>query len=144
VTRHYVPGIRASASPTAIQLSHVEVDVETGFVRLLKHWCVEDCGRIINPRLVDEQIRGAIVQGIAPRSNEQPGLRRAGAALTGTMMDYSRAEAAEDAGDRGVARRGRRRPMPRAVSRSAGEAGTAARRRVLNASTMRSPPWVGA
>jgi carbon-monoxide dehydrogenase large subunit len=40
------------------------VDPDTGFVKLLKHWAVEDCGRVINPRLVDEQIRGAIVQGI--------------------------------------------------------------------------------
>ena len=36
----------------------------TGFVKLLKHWCVEDCGTVINPQLVDEQIRGGIVQGI--------------------------------------------------------------------------------
>ena len=46
-----------------VQASYVEVDVETGFVKLLKHWAVEDCGRIINPMLVYEQIRGAIVKG---------------------------------------------------------------------------------
>lgn len=46
-----------------MQTSYVEVDVETGFVKLLKHWAVEDCGRIINPMLVYEQIRGAIVKG---------------------------------------------------------------------------------
>ncbi len=43
---------------------HLELDAETGFVRLLKHWVVEDCGRVINPMLVDEQIRGGVVQGI--------------------------------------------------------------------------------
>ena len=41
-----------------IQASHVEVDIDTGFVRLLKHWVIEDCGTIINPLLVDEQLRG--------------------------------------------------------------------------------------
>ena len=64
VTRHYVPRHQGFAFTNGIQLSHVEVDVETGFVRLLKHWCVEDCGTVINPQLVDEQVRGGVVQGI--------------------------------------------------------------------------------
>ena len=64
VTRHYVPRHQGFAFTNGVQLSWVEVDVDTGFVRLLKHWAVEDCGRIINPRLVDEQMRGALVQGI--------------------------------------------------------------------------------
>jgi carbon-monoxide dehydrogenase large subunit len=70
VTRHYVPRHQGFAFTNGVQLSHVEVDTDTGFVRLLKHWVVEDCGRIINPKLVDEQLRGAIVQGIgaAPTS----------------------------------------------------------------------------
>ena len=44
--------------------AHVEVDTDTGFIRLLKHWVVEDCGRVINPQLADEQVRGGCVQGI--------------------------------------------------------------------------------
>jgi len=64
VTHPYVPRHQGFTFTNGIQLSHVEVHVETGFVKLLKHWVVEDCGRIINPRLVDEQLRGAIVQGI--------------------------------------------------------------------------------
>ena len=64
VTRHYVPRHQGFAFTNGIQLSHVEVDPATGFVRLLGHWVVEDCRRIINPRLVDEQLRGAIVQGL--------------------------------------------------------------------------------
>ena len=50
-----------------MQASHVEVDVDTGFVKLIRHWCVEDCGTGINPLLVDEQLRGGIVQGTGPR-----------------------------------------------------------------------------
>jgi carbon-monoxide dehydrogenase large subunit len=95
VTRHYVPRHQGFAFTNGIQLSHVEVDVETGFVRLLKHWCVEDCGRIINPRLVDEQLRGAIVQGIGAALYEHLVYDEHGQLLTGTMMDYLVPMAAE-------------------------------------------------
>ena len=64
VTRHYVPRAWPFAFTNGIQGSYLEVDVDTGVVKLLKHWCVEDCGTIINPQLVDEQIRGGVVQGI--------------------------------------------------------------------------------
>ena len=63
-TRHYVPRAWPFAFTNGIQASYLEVDTDTGFVKLLKHWCVEDCGTIINPQLVDEQIRGGVVQGI--------------------------------------------------------------------------------
>src|SRR5262249_1451342 len=43
---------------------HVEGDVETGFTRILDVWVVEDCGRVINPMLVDEQVRGGVIQGL--------------------------------------------------------------------------------
>jgi carbon-monoxide dehydrogenase large subunit len=95
VTRHYVPRHQGFAFTNGVQLSHVEVDVETGFVRLLKHWCVEDCGRIINPRLVDEQMRGAIVQGIGAALFEHLVYDEQGQLLTGTMMDYLVPMAAE-------------------------------------------------
>jgi len=95
VTRHYVPRHQGFAFTNGIQLSYVEVDVETGFVRLLKHWCVEDCGRIINPRLVDEQLRGAIVQGIGAVLYEHLVYDEHGQLLTGTMMDYLVPMAAE-------------------------------------------------
>jgi carbon-monoxide dehydrogenase large subunit len=95
VTRHYVPRHQGFAFTNGVQLSHVEVDVETGFVRLLKHWCVEDCGRVINPRLVEEQMRGAIVQGIGAALFEHLVYDEQGQLLTGTMMDYLVPMAAE-------------------------------------------------
>ena len=64
VTRHYAQRDFPFIFTNGVQASYVEVDPDTGFVKLLKHWAVEDCGRVINPKLVDEQIRGAIVQGI--------------------------------------------------------------------------------
>ena len=48
-TRHYVPRAWPFAFTNGIQASYLEVDTDTGFVKLLKHWCVEDCGTIINP-----------------------------------------------------------------------------------------------
>jgi carbon-monoxide dehydrogenase large subunit len=95
VTRHYVPRHQGFAFTNGIQLAYVEVDVETGFVRLLKHWAVEDCGRIINPRLVDEQLRGAIVQGIGAALFEHCVYDEQGQLLTATMMDYLVPMAAE-------------------------------------------------
>ena len=64
VTRHYVPRHQPLAFTNGVQLSYVEVDVDTGFVKLLGHWVAEDCGRIINPMLVDEQVRGGVAHGL--------------------------------------------------------------------------------
>ena len=60
----------------------------TGFVTLLKHWAVEDCGTVINPQLVDEQIRGGIVQGIGAALFEHCIYDERGQLLNGTMADY--------------------------------------------------------
>jgi hypothetical protein len=57
--------------------------------------CVEDCGCIINPRLVDEQLRRAIVQGIGAALYEHLVYDEHGQLLTGTMMDYLVPMAAE-------------------------------------------------
>ncbi|MBI4609358.1 MAG: xanthine dehydrogenase family protein [Candidatus Rokubacteria bacterium] len=95
VTRHYVPRHQGFAFTNGIQLSHVEVDVDTGFVRLLGHWAVEDCGRIINPRLVDEQMRGAIAQGIGAALFEHCVYDAEGQLLNATLMDYLVPMAAE-------------------------------------------------
>jgi carbon-monoxide dehydrogenase large subunit len=64
VTRHYVQKDYAFVFTNGMQASWLEIDIDTGFVKLLDHWCVEDCGTLINPQLVDEQIRGGVVQGI--------------------------------------------------------------------------------
>jgi len=72
-TRHFVPRQYPFAFTNGVQGSWLQVDTETGFVRLLKHWVVEDCGTIINPQLVDEQIRGGVVADyLVPMSGEMP------------------------------------------------------------------------
>ena len=87
-TRHYVPRAWPFAFTNGIQASYLEVDTDTGFVKLLKHWCVEDCGTIINPQLVDEQISGGVVQGIGAALFEQCLYDERGQMLNGTMADY--------------------------------------------------------
>ena len=88
VTRHYAQRDFPFIFTNGVQASYVEVDTETGFVKLLKHWVVEDCGRILNPMLVDEQMRGAIVQGIGGALYEECLYDAAGLMQNGSMADY--------------------------------------------------------
>jgi aerobic carbon-monoxide dehydrogenase large subunit len=95
VTRHYVPRGWPFAFTNGVQASYLEVDIRTGAVRLLKHWCVEDCGTVINPQLVDEQIRGGIVQGVGAALFEHCLYDQDGQMLNANMMDYLVPMAAE-------------------------------------------------
>jgi carbon-monoxide dehydrogenase large subunit len=88
VTRHYTPRGYGFAFTNGFQASLVEVDVDTGFVKLLGHWCVEDCGTVINPMLVDEQVRGGIVQGLGAVMFEHCLYSPEGQLLNGNMADY--------------------------------------------------------
>jgi len=94
-TRHYVPRAWPFAFTNGIQASYLEVDINTGFITLLKHWCVEDCGTIINPQLVDEQIRGGVVQGLGGALFEHCLYDERGQMLNGNMADYLVPMAAE-------------------------------------------------
>lgn len=66
----------------------VEVDTDTGFIRVLGYWVVEDCGRIINPQLVEEQVRGAVVQGLGDALYEHCLYDNDGQLRNGTLVDY--------------------------------------------------------
>ena len=96
--RNHVPRGQPFAFTNGIQASHVEVDVDTGFVRLLGHWVVEDCGRILNPLLVDEQIRGGVVQGIGAALFEECQYDSDGQLLNGNHGRLSRADGRRNAG----------------------------------------------
>lgn len=87
-TRHYITSEYPFAFTNGVQASYLEVDTDTGIVTLLNHWCVEDCGRIINPQLVDEQIRGGIVQGLGGALFEEIHYDEEGQLLNGSMADY--------------------------------------------------------
>ena len=67
---------------------HLELDVDTGFVRLLGYWVVEDCGTMVNPLLVEEQVRGGAALGLGWALLEQCVYDDQGQMLNGTMADY--------------------------------------------------------
>jgi CO/xanthine dehydrogenase Mo-binding subunit len=87
-TRHYVPREYPFAFTNGIQASWLEVDTDTGFIKLLKHWVVEDCGTLINPQLVDEQIRGGVVQGLGAALFEKCIYDERGQLTNANMADY--------------------------------------------------------
>jgi carbon-monoxide dehydrogenase large subunit len=82
--REYDGGIYTNG----VQASLVEVDIRTGCVSLLKHWIVDDCGVVINPALADEQLRGAIVQGIGQALLEGCLYDDQGQLMNATMAEY--------------------------------------------------------
>jgi carbon-monoxide dehydrogenase large subunit len=87
-TRHYRVTDFPFVFTNAAMAAHVEVDIATGFVKVLHFWAVEDCGRVINPLLVDEQIRGGVVQGIGGALYEECLYSPDGQMLNATMADY--------------------------------------------------------
>jgi carbon-monoxide dehydrogenase large subunit len=88
VTRSYSQRIYDGICTNGIQASYVEVDPETGYVKLLGHWVVEDCGTVINPLLVDEQVRGGVVQGIGAALFEQCMYGPEGQMINASLIDY--------------------------------------------------------
>jgi aerobic carbon-monoxide dehydrogenase large subunit len=66
----------------------VEVDIETGQVKILRYLAVEDCGTMINPAIVEGQVRGGVAQGIGGVLYERSAYGEDGQFLAGTFMDY--------------------------------------------------------
>jgi carbon-monoxide dehydrogenase large subunit len=75
--------------PFGAHVAVVEVDAETGQVELQRYVAVDDCGRVINPLIVDGQVHGGLVQGIAQALCEGAAYSPDGQLLTATMMDYA-------------------------------------------------------
>jgi carbon-monoxide dehydrogenase large subunit len=74
---------------SAVHAALVEVDPETGAVRLLRYVVAHDCGRLVNPRLVDGQIHGGVAQGIGGGLLEEITYDEAGQLQTGSLLDYA-------------------------------------------------------
>jgi aerobic carbon-monoxide dehydrogenase large subunit len=80
------PGSGTFANAAHVAL--VEVDAETGSVRTIGYWVVEDCGRMINPLVVDGQVHGGVAQGLGGALLEEFVYDQDGQLLTTTFMDY--------------------------------------------------------
>ncbi len=81
--------------PFGAHVSVVEVDMETGLVTPLRHIAVDDCGRILNPLLVDGQVHGGLASGISQALWEQFVYDPDGNPLTATLAEYAMPSAAE-------------------------------------------------
>jgi carbon-monoxide dehydrogenase large subunit len=81
--------------PFGAHVSVVEIDMETGRVRPIRHVAVDDCGRIVNPLLVEGQQHGGIAQGMAQALWEEMVFDDRGNPLTTTLADYEMPSAAE-------------------------------------------------
>ncbi|MGH2403019.1 MAG: xanthine dehydrogenase family protein molybdopterin-binding subunit [bacterium] len=91
------PGMEASAFydppnftfPFGAHICTVEVDAETGETRILRYVAVDDCGKVINPLIVDGQVHGGVTQGISQALYEAAVYDDSGQLLTASMMDYA-------------------------------------------------------
>lgn len=74
--------------PFGAHLAYVEVDRETGAVKVLRYVAVDDCGPVINPMIVEGQVHGAIAQGLAQALYEAAVYDDDGQLLTGNLTTY--------------------------------------------------------
>jgi carbon-monoxide dehydrogenase large subunit len=82
---HHQPTVTYTS---AVHIAHVEVDAGTGAVRLLRYVVAHDCGKLINPVIVEGQIHGGVAQGVGGGLLEEMVYDEQGQLLTGTFMDY--------------------------------------------------------
>src|SRR5206468_10290142 len=75
-------------SATAAHLAVVEVDPNTYQVRVERFIVAEDCGRIVNPMIVDGQVHGGVAQGIGAALFEEVVFNEDGQPVTASLVDY--------------------------------------------------------
>jgi carbon-monoxide dehydrogenase large subunit len=81
--------------PYSAHLAEVEIEADTGEVKITRYVAVDDVGNVINPLVVNGQIVGGIVQGVGQALMEQAVYDEDGQLLTGTMMDYAMPRASD-------------------------------------------------
>jgi len=82
---HHVPTVTFAS---AVHVAQVEVDPESGAVRLLRYVVAHDCGTVINPMIVEGQVHGGVAQGVGGALFEEMAYDEDGQLLSGTLMDY--------------------------------------------------------
>ena len=75
--------------PGGCHVAEVEIDRETGVVRVVNFTAVDDIGRVINPMIVEGQVHGGVAQGIGQALLEQAGYDAGGQIVSGSFMDYT-------------------------------------------------------
>jgi len=95
VTARYASRGRLFLPANGLHVAVIEVDPDTGLISFHRYLVVHDCGRLLNPMLVAEQVRGGVVQGIGGALYEEFVYDKGGALCNGTMTDYLVPMAAE-------------------------------------------------
>ena len=92
-----VTGVKpvAATFPSGCHIAEVEIDRETGLVRLVRYVAADDSGVLVNPVVAEGQIHGGIVQGVGGVLGEGMRYDEAGQPLTGSFMDYTMPRAAD-------------------------------------------------
>jgi aerobic carbon-monoxide dehydrogenase large subunit len=86
VAYHHVPTVTFAS---AVHVAQVEVDPDTGGVRLLRYLVAHDCGTVINPIIVEGQVHGGVAQGVGGALFEDMAYDETGQLLAGSLMDYA-------------------------------------------------------
>ncbi len=81
--------------PFGTHICVVEIDKETGETKIVRYVAVDDCGKVINPLLVDGQVHGGIVQSIGQALYEEVVYDEQGQLVTGELMDYALPKASQ-------------------------------------------------
>jgi carbon-monoxide dehydrogenase large subunit len=81
--------------PFGTHLAVVEVDMETGATKLVRHVTVDDAGRVHNPLLVEGQVHGGIAQGVAQAMYEEIAFDEDGNCVTGSLASYAMPSASD-------------------------------------------------
>src|SRR5438132_3193475 len=81
--------------PFGTHVCVVEIDKETGETKIVRYIAVDDCGKVINPLLVDGQVHGGIVQSIGQALYEEVVYDEQGQLVTGELMDYALPKASQ-------------------------------------------------
>jgi len=97
IPKNWEPGLEASSFfepanctyPFGTHIVAVEVDPETGQVRIVKYVAVDDCGHQVNPLLIEGQVQGGIAHSIGQALFERTVYDENGQLLTGEFMDYA-------------------------------------------------------
>lgn len=91
----YIWRPKAPAFPSGCHVCEIEIDPGTCHVSFCDYVAVEDCGRVINPLLVEGQLHGGIVQGIGQALMEEVSFDETGQLVSGSFMDYAMPRASE-------------------------------------------------
>ena len=93
--RHVSDGPSAATFPNGCHVCEIELDPDTGVIEVVSYASVNDFGTVVNPRIVEGQLHGGVVQGIGQALMEMTVYDDDGQLLTGSFMDYALPRAAD-------------------------------------------------